>query len=204
MVDDEDRERFGAAVERLRQPLAGRTIWHINSTPEGGGVAELLRSNLAYLRGVGLNVRWLIQEGDPPFFQITKRIHNRLHGDMGDLGPLGDEELAHYRLITQRNLEAASALVHDGDVVVVHDPQPAGLVPPLVAAGARVVWTCHVGVDVTNDVMRSAWDFVRPFVGDAHGYVFTRRAYVWEGLDASRVRLIPPCVDPLSPKNSEI
>jgi len=67
-----------------------------------------------------------------------------------------------------------------------------------------VIWTCHVGVDVTNDVMRSAWDFLRPFVGDAHGYVFTRRAYVWEGLDASRVRLIPPCIDPLSPKNQVI
>jgi len=204
MVDREDRERFSAAVDLLARPLAGRTVWHINSTAEGGGVAELLRSNLAYLRGAGLDVRWLIMEGDPPFFQITKRIHNRLHGDMGDLGPLGDEELAHYRAVTGRNLEAASGLVRDGDVVVVHDPQPAGLVPPLVSAGARVIWTCHVGVDVTNDVMRSAWDFLRPFVGDAHGYVFTRRAYVWEGLDASRVRLIPPCIDPLSPKNQVI
>ncbi len=204
MVEAGDRERFESAVERLRRPLAGHTLWHINSTAEGGGVAELLRSNLGYVRGAGFDVRWLILEGDPPFFQITKRIHNRLHGDMGDLGALGHEELAHYRRVTEANLEAASALVRDGDVIVVHDPQPAGLVPPLVASGARVIWTCHVGVDVTNDVMRSAWDFLRSFVDEAHAYVFTRNAYVWEGLDPSRVRLIPPCIDPLSSKNRPI
>jgi trehalose synthase len=204
MVDTGDRERFSSAVERLRRPLAGHTLWHINSTAEGGGVAELLRSNLGYLRGAGFDVRWLILEGDPPFFQITKRLHNRLHGDMGDLGPLGDHELAHYRRVTDTNLEAALALVRDGDVVVVHDPQPAGLVPSLVASGARVIWTCHVGVDVTNDVMRSAWSFLRPFVDVANAYVFTRQAYVWDGLDQSRVRLIPPCIDPLSPKNTSI
>ena len=55
--------------------------------------------------------------------------------------------------------------------------------PSLVASGARVIWTCHVGVDITNDVMRSAWEFLRPFVDEAHAYVFTRQAYVWDGLD---------------------
>ena len=164
MVGAGDRDRFLSAFERLRRPLAGHTLWHINSTAEGGGVAELLRSNLGYLRGAGFDVRWLILEGDPPFFQITKRIHNRLHGDMGDLGPLGDHELEHYLRVTETNVDAASAFVRDGDVVVVHDPQPAGVVPSLVAKGARVIWTCHVGADVTNDVVRSAWEFLRPFV----------------------------------------
>ena len=203
-VDADAAARFRSALDRARERLAGRTLWHVNSTPEGGGVAELLRSNLGYLANDGLNVRWLILEGDPPFFEITKRIHNRLHGDMGDHGPLGAAELARYRNITERNLAVALDLVRPGDVVVVHDPQPAGLIPALVAAGAHIVWTCHVGVEVTNDVMRSAWDFLRPFVRSAAALVFTRDAYVWEGLDADRVRLIPPCIDPLSLKNMPI
>ena len=82
--------------------MRGRSIVHINSTAEGGGVAELLRSNLGYLAAAGLDVRWLVFEGDPPFFQITKRLHNRLHGDLGDLGPLGSEERAHYEAVTAR------------------------------------------------------------------------------------------------------
>jgi trehalose synthase len=204
MIDDGDAARFKTALARVADRLGGQTLWHINSTPEGGGVAELLRSNLGYLADGGLGVRWLVLEGDPGFFQITKRIHNRLHGDMGDLGPLGPEELAHYEAIIGANWDAARALVRPGDVAVVHDPQPAGLVPRLAAAGVHVIWTCHVGVDVTNDVMRSAWDLLRPFVADASGYVFTREAYVWEGLDRDRVRLIPPCIDPLSSKNRPI
>jgi trehalose synthase len=201
MVEPDVAERFRAALARAVRRLDGHTLWHVNSASEGGGVAELLRSNLGHLAGHGFDVRWLICEGDPLFFQTTKRIHNRLHGDIGDLGPLADDELAHYRDITARNLEVARHIVRSGDVVVVHDPQPAGLVPGLVAAGARVIWTCHVGVDVTNDVMRSAWTFLHPFVEPADAYVFTRAAYVWEGLDDGRVRLIPPCIDPLSPKN---
>ena len=63
--------------------MRGRTLWHINSTAEGGGVAELLRSCLGYLRDGAIDTRWLVFQGDRPFFDITKRIHNRLHGDLG-------------------------------------------------------------------------------------------------------------------------
>ncbi len=203
-VGDGDVERFTAALAKAAARLEGRTLWHINSAAEGGGVAELLHSNLGYLRGNGLTVRWLVFEGDPTFFQITKRVHNRLHGDLGDLGPLGPAEVAHYLAVTQRNLDGALRLVRAGDVAVVHDPQPAGLVPGLLAAGLGVIWVCHVGVDVASDVTRSAWDFVRPFVEGASAFVFSRAAYVWDGLDDARVAVIPPCIDPLSLKNIDM
>jgi len=96
VVNDDDVDRFRAALARAGAALGPRTLWHINSTAEGGGVAELLRANLGYLVGDGLRVRWAIFEGDPRFFQITKRIHNRLHGDLGDGGELGTEERTHY------------------------------------------------------------------------------------------------------------
>ena len=204
VVNDDDVDRFRAALARAGAALGPRTLWHINSTAEGGGVAELLRANLGYLVGDGLRVRWAIFEGDPRFFQITKRIHNRLHGDLGDGGELGTEERTHYDEVTRRNAEGLAVLVQPGDVVVVHDPQPAGLIEGLVAAGTHVVWTCHVGVDHPNDVTRSAWDFLLPMVAPASACTFTRASYVWDGLDPDRVELIPPCIDPLAPKNTEL
>lgn len=90
------------------------------------------------------------------------------------------------------------------DLVVVHDPQPLGLVPGLAAAGTTVVWTCHVGADTANDITRSAWAFLREDVQAAHAATFTRRAYAWQGLDADSIHVIPPCIDPLSLKNIEL
>jgi trehalose synthase len=204
VVGDGDVDRFRAALARAGTALGSGTLWHINSTAEGGGVAELLRANLGYLAGDGLRVRWAIFEGDPRFFQITKRIHNRLHGDAGDGGDLGEDERAHYDEVTRRNADELSGLVRPGDVVVVHDPQPAGLISGLVAAGVHVVWTCHIGIDGTTDVTRSAEAFLRPSVEQASAFVFTRDSYVWEGLDRRKVVLIPPCIDPLSPKNVDL
>lgn len=75
-------------IARSRSELEGRAIWHINSTARGGGVAEILRSYLAYVRGVGIDVRWTVLDGNPQFFKVTKRLHNNLHGDPGDGGAL--------------------------------------------------------------------------------------------------------------------
>ena len=204
IVADHDLARYRRLVTTVRDRLDGRRLWHINSTPDGGGVAEVLRSVLGYLRHDGIEVGWLVMEGDPGFFDITKRIHNRLHGELGDGGALGDLEAEHYGRVTRWNLEAITDLVRPGDVVVVHDPQPLGLVPGLDAHGATAVWTCHVGVDVPNDLCRSAWNFLRPGLDGARAVTFTRRAYVWEGLNRVRVELIPPCIDAFSLKNTEL
>jgi trehalose synthase len=193
--------RFDEQLRDASVRLANRTVWHINSTAEGGGVAELLRSTLGYLANDGIRIRWLVIDGDPEFFAITKRIHNRLHGDLGDGGALADDERDHLAAIARANLEAAASLVQPGDVVVLHDPQPLGMVTGLKEAGASVVWTCHVGIDAANDITRSAWEFLRDDLQAADAATFTRDAYVWDGLDDLRVAVIPPCIDPESRKN---
>lgn len=200
----DDLERYRTLADKAASRLAGRTLWHINSTPEGGGVAEILRSCLGYLLTAGIDTRWLVMEGDSAFFDLTKRIHNRLHGEPGDGAHLGDYEREHYIRVTEGNIDAARELVKPGDVVVVHDPQPMGLVPALTAWGAIVIWTCHVGLDTPNDLARSAWDFLRPYLDGGRAFTFTRQAYVWEGIDAARVELIPPCIDAFSLKNVEL
>jgi trehalose synthase len=202
LVDPADLRRYEAATDRAAERLEGRTLWHVNSTSDGGGVAELLHALLGYLLEGGITTRWLVIDGNPDFFRVTKRIHNRLHEIEGDGGPLGDDERHIYDSALAPNLEAILALVRSGDVAVLHDPQTAGLVPALVHAGVHVIWVCHVGIDHPNDLARSAWSFLFDDVHEAAAAVFTREAYVWDGLDRARVAIIPPCIDPASPKNA--
>jgi trehalose synthase len=193
--------RYEISLDRARRALSGRTLWHVNSTAEGGGVAELLRSCLGYLPPDGIATRWLVLEGDPEFFRITKRIHNRLHGVLGDGGALGETERSHYDRVIQENAPAAARLIGAGDVVVVHDPQPLGLVPVLRSMDATVIWTCHVGIDRRNDVVHSAEDFLLEDARSSDAVTFTRPAYAWDGLASEVIRFIPPCIDASSPKN---
>jgi trehalose synthase len=202
LVDPAHLRRYEAATGRAAERLEGRTLWHVNSTSDGGGVAELLHALLGYLLEGGITTRWLVIDGNPDFFRVTKRIHNRLHEIEGDGGPLGDDERHIYDSALAPNLEAILALVRSGDVAVLHDPQTAGLVPALVHAGVHVIWVCHVGIDHPNDLARSAWSFLFDDVHEAAATVFTREAYVWDGLDRARVAIIPPCIDPASPKNA--
>jgi trehalose synthase len=196
--------RFGSVLDASASRLQGRTVWHVNSTSEGGGVAELLHQVLGYLIDGGIRTRWIVIEGDQDFFWVTKRIHNRLHGSEGDGGPLGAEERAAYLRVLRREAASLLDLVRPGDVAVLHDPQAAGLIRPMIDAGLHVEWVCHVGVDHPTDVVRSAWDFLREDVEAAHAYVFSRRAYVWEGLDRRKASVVPPCIDPTSAKNVEL
>jgi trehalose synthase len=101
-------------------------------------------------------------------------------------------------------MSTIGTMVRPGDVVVLHDPQSAGLAPRLAARGAHVIWVCHVGVDAANDVARQAWSFLLDHVRAAAATVFTRSAYVWEGLEEKRVAIIPPCIDADAPKNVPI
>jgi len=191
-------------IERGQALFAGRAVWHVNSTARGGGVAELLQSLLAYARGGGVDTRWVVVGGNPDFFQITKRIHNRLHGSEGDGGPLGDAEHTIYEDTLRENATELADTVASGDIVFLHDPQTAGLVDPIRATGATVVWRCHVGLDLPSDLARDAWNFLRGYVENAHAYVFSRKEFAWEGLASEKVWIVAPSIDAFSPKNQEL
>jgi trehalose synthase len=197
-------EAFERGIRDAREVLAGTVVWNINSTARGGGVAELLESLVAYARGAGADVRWAVIDGTPDFFAITKRIHNRLHGVNGDGGALDDDARAVYEQVLADNLPAFSERVRPGDVAIVHDPQPAGLIAALRAAGAAVIWRCHVGVDQPNELAREAWDFLCPYLMEADAYVFSRESFAWECLDRERIFVIAPSIDVFSPKNEDL
>jgi trehalose synthase len=195
---------FEKTAAQLRERLDGRAIWNVNSTAAGGGVAEMLTSLLSYVRGTGIDTRWVVIEGDADFFRLTKRIHNALHGELGDGSPLGDAERATYERISDINAAEFCARVREGDFVLLHDPQTAGLVPHLVKTGARVVWRCHIGNDHPSEEGDRAWRFLAPYLEQAHAFVFSRFAYVPEFCDHVRSVIQPPVIDPFSPKNQDM
>jgi trehalose synthase len=193
---------FQGSMARGRELLGSRTVWNVNSTAFGGGVAEMLRSLIGYARGAGLDGRWVVIEGDAEFFVLTKRLHNRLNGVLGDGGPLGEAERIAYERRCAANAAALVEMVRPGDIVILHDPQTAGMLPALRAAvDVPVIWRAHIGLDLPNDVAREAWSFLTPYLGEADAYVFSREAFTWEGLDRARVSVIAPSIDAFSPKN---
>ncbi len=142
---------FSRSMAELDSALRGRTVWNVNSTARGGGVAELLASLIPYDRGAGIDERWVVIEGSPEFFEVTKRIHNLLHGVSSDGAGFSVAERATYESTLKRNAHALADVVKGGDVVILHDPQSAGLVPALSALGAIVIWRSHVGIDEPNN-----------------------------------------------------
>lgn len=201
LIGEARMQRFEATAEKTRDLVAGRSILNVNSTAAGGGVAEMLQTLLAYVRGAGVDARWLVIEGDADFFAITKRIHNGLYGSPGDGGTLGTEERTHYERTLQRNADEMLALVRPGDVVLLHDPQPAGLLPTLHRAGAIVVWRCHVGRDRPNEWTERSWQFLRPYLEDADALVFSRAAFAPAWAEPGRTHVVPPSIEPFSAKN---
>ncbi len=197
-------DRLDQYAIRAQQMLAGRRIWNINATATGGGVAEMLQALLAYGRGAGVDTRWLVLDGTPEFFRFTKRLHNLLHGSPGDGGPVGAAEHRLYLDVLTDNLDHIGSRVRPGDVVILHDPQTAGLAEGLHELGVHVVWRCHVGRDESNEFTDRAWSFLRPYVDEAQAVIFSRRAFAPDWVDPSRLFLIPPSLDPFSAKNREI
>ena len=197
-------EALDHGVREAHELLDGHVVWNINSTAHGGGVVELLRPLLAYARGAGVDARWMVIEGTPQFFTVTKRLHNRLHGVSGDGGPLDDDARRIYEGVLAENVQQLAGRIQEGDVVIVHDPQPAGMIESLRRAGAVVIWRCHVGLDQANRLAREAWAFLLPYVAPADAYVFSREVFAWEGLDRSRVVVIHPSIDVFAPKNADL
>jgi trehalose synthase len=167
-------------------------------------VAEILHALLPYVRAVGVDTRWAVLHESAEFFAVTKRLHNNLHGNVGDGGTLGAEERKIYEEALASSASRLSRLIQRDDIVYLHDPQTAGLVDPMRELGAKVIWRCHIGVDDPGPLVHGGWDFLRPYVLSADAYVFSRQEYAWDGLDLAKVWLMPPAIDPFSPKNQDL
>jgi len=177
------------AIQALARDLAGLRICHVNSTATGGGVAELLARHLPFLHAVGLRADWRLLHGEAEFFTVTKAFHNALQGAEV---PLADAQLEHYLHISRKN---AVRLALAGDLVLIHDPQPAALVEARPREG-RWVWRCHIDLSTPH---RRVWAFLRRFISWYDAAVFSLPAFA-HPLSIPQF-LVYPSIDPLSDKN---
>ena len=182
-------------LKALARSLNGTRVLQLNATPYGGGVAELLRSQTPLMRSLGIHTDWKVINGEAPFYQVTKGFHNALQG--------ADYELTDSIKDTYLSTNARNADLIDGDYdyIIVHDPQPAAVRAIHGGNGAKWVWRCHID---TSDPHPGVWGFLQPFIDQYDAMVFTMDQYVSPGLDRSKVNLMPPAIDPLSPKNCDL
>jgi trehalose synthase len=194
-LDLYERSAGAEAVAQLRglaAPLEGARILHVNATPYGGGVAEILRSEIPLLRDLGILADWKLITGDQTFFSVTKAIHNGLQGAARELTP-AEREI--YLTHAARN---AQLLEEEYDLIVVHDPQPLALLHLHGKGSARWVWRCHIDTSEPNP---EVWEFLRPYLEGYDAAVFTLGSFAPPDVPVERVEIIPPAIDPESPKN---
>jgi trehalose synthase len=203
VIGAERYQHLVEAADRFRGEISERRVWNISSTAVGGGVAEMLHALLGYIEDLAIPSRWSVITGDAEFFVITKRLHHELHGD-GAGGILTAADAAHYARMLAANAVELLGQIQPGDLVLLHDPQTAGLTEYLTHAGAVVAWRSHIGVDWQNDATEAAWSFLQPQVTSAKGFVFSRREYVPAWIPDRKVAIIPPSIDPFSPKNQRM
>jgi trehalose synthase len=177
----------------LAAALSGRTLQHVNSTASGGGVAEILHRLVPLTQSLGIPTRWDVIHGDEEFFEITKAFHNGLQGS--------DREVSHEEFETYMRTikDNAGSIGPSGDVVVIHDPQPAYLIEHWPHARVRAVWRCHIDISHPN---ARVWGFLREAVEHYRAAVFHVSHFV-QNLQIPQF-LIPPSIDPLSDKNRDL
>jgi trehalose synthase len=181
-----------AVLRRLARRLEGLRVVIVNSTRVGGGVAEMLNRHVPLFQELGIQMRWEVIEGTPEFFEATKTIHNALQGAPRELTP------ALEAAYLEANRKNAERLDLTADVVVIHDPQPAGLID-YKTHPCPWIWRCHIDASRPH---RRVWRFLRKFVARYDGSVFSMPAFA-QNL-AHPQYLIAPSIDPLAPKNRDM
>jgi len=181
-------------IRQLAEPLKGKRVLHVSATAFGGGVSEILYTLVPLMRDVGVDAHWHVIFGKEEFYNATKLLHNSLQGAEETLS---DEQWEIFDEINQINAEG---LQGEWDVVIVHDPQPIGLLRGAKAKGENWIWRCHIDLSTPNP---APIERLLPMIEEYDASVWHMEKYVPDGMGKHReaVRIVPPAIDPLSPKN---
>lgn len=175
----------------LGERLKGKVVQHVNSTPVGGGVAEILNRMVPLLKELGVDTRWDVIKGGEQFFEVTKRFHNALHGRPVEIT---GHDFDIFMETSQENIKEVNTY---GDILFIHDPQPIALVKK--RSDNKWIWRCHIDVSNPN---RQVWKFLMDFISRYDSVVFSAPGFS-QRLPI-RQFLISPSIDPLSDKNKEL
>jgi trehalose synthase len=179
-------------IRRLAEPLAGKRVVHVSATAFGGGVAEINYALVPLMKDAGLDVEWRIIAGGDEFFAVTKAIHNALQGDARGLTATQQEVFRRYQTLNAEELE------DDYDFVIIHDPQPVGMVEHASNSSARWIWRCHIDLSEPNHEVLA---FLLPWLARYDGAIFHIPQYVPRVAGLPPAYIWPPAIDPLTPKN---
>ena len=183
-------------LTQLASRLRGARVLHVNSTRQGGGVAEILEKLVPLQCELGMDARWEIIEGSTEFYRCTKSFHNALQGQPVDVSTALLEE---YEETNRRKAEALGALAQDADFVFIHDPQPAALLRSFPKRKGKWVWRCHIDLSRPH---RPVWRYLRGIVAGYDASIFSLADFAQMLPHPSY--LVPPAIDPLSAKNMEL
>ncbi|MEJ2738368.1 MAG: glycosyltransferase, partial [Dehalococcoidia bacterium] len=185
-----------SVIEELRilaDELSGKIVQNINSTFIGGGVSEILEHMVPLLNQLGVDARWNVIQGNQEFFDVTKKFHNAIHGK--DV-TFSNRDFEVFEEVTRQNLESMDFY---GDIMFIHDPQPAGLILKKKDIGKQWIWRCHIDISRPHD---QVWEFLRKYVVEYDAAVFSAPSFSQQL--PIRQFLITPSIDPLSEKNREL
>ena len=183
-----------AEIRELAESLQGLRVLHLSATAFGGGVSEILYTLIPLMNDVGIEAEWQVMLGREEFYNATKRLHNALQGNPDSLT---DEE---WKIFERYNELNAAEISGGWDVIIVHDPQPAAIRRHVPDKARTWIWRCHIDLSTPN---ADAIEHLVPFIREYDSTVWHVRGYVPPGMDGAdgRVRICPPAIDPLSPKN---
>ena len=190
---------FGQILKKNKNKL-----WMINSTETGGGVAEMLPKLITLIRELGIPTEWaVIETKKAAFFNLTKSLHNLIHGKEVK-NNFSDEDRAIYESVNKQNLKEFLPHVSDGDIVVVHDPQPLALGHFLKKKkNIHLIWRSHIGVEFDNNSTKIVWDFLKPYFDEYDHGIFTCKEYIPK-VFPKKTSIITPGINPYSHKNRSL
>ncbi len=180
-------------IRELAAPLAGARVLELSATAFGGGVAEIQYTLVPLMQDAGLSVEWRIIKGADAFFAATKTIHNALQGNPQGLSAEQRDVFAQFQELNAREIDADAY-----DFIVVHDPQPVGVIDHLGGGSAKWIWRGHIDFSTPND---DVLDFLLPSIRRYDAAVFHLADYVPRRTGLPPCVIWPPAIDPLAPKN---
>ena len=187
-------------LQRIAQKLKGLKILELNSSAQGGGVAEMLYSSIPFLNSLGIEAEWKVIPGNKEYFECTKSLHNLLQGKEGSF----TKEMRQCYVDNMEKSADANLIDYNPDVVLVHDPQPMGLTHYLKKARETWLWRCHI--DIEEEALAAnpgLWDFLTNWTEHYDAIIFSAAHYIVARWPLPKF-IIPPFIDPLSEKNREL
>ena len=196
IVGEEKVERLLKVAQRLQ----GLKLLELNSSAQGGGVAEMLYSSIPFLNALGIEAEWKVIKGNKEYFEVTKAMHNLLQGKKGTFTP----EMERCYLNNLEECATAHIIEYNPDVAIVHDPQPMGLTPFFKKPEQNWLWRCHIDIEEeTLEANPGLWDFITEWTVYYDAAIFSAVHYIVSRWPLPTF-IIPPFIDPLSEKNKEL